>query len=145
VVILFPWIATIDAFQHWLYTHEGHTREERKRFWFDLRRRFGGPEDWSGYEDGLAYLWQRQPHLFIHPFYYIEYGIAQLGALQVWQSARRDLRQTIQRYRSSLSLGGSKPLPLLFQSAGIRFDFSRKTTETLMGELMDELRSTQPG
>lgn len=141
VVILFPWIATIDAFQHWIYTHEGHTHEERSKIWLDLRQRFGGIEDWSGYEEGLSSLWQKQLHLFIHPFYYIEYGIAQLGALQVWQSARKDLQKTIQSYRSSLFLGGSKPLPELFQTAGICFDFSRKTTETLMAELMAELRS----
>jgi len=95
----------------------------------------------DGYEDGLSYLWQKQPHLFIHPFYYVEYGIAQLGALQIWQSAKRDLSQTIQRYRSALSLGGSKPLPVLFESAGIRFDFSPKTTESLMNEVLETLHS----
>ena len=141
VVLLFPWIATIDAFQHWIYTHEGHTRGERKSSWLDLQTRYGGIEDWDGYEDGLSYLWQKQPHLFIHPFYYVEYGIAQLGALQIWQSAKRDLSQTIQRYRSALSLGGSKPLPVLFESAGIRFDFSPKTTENLMNEVLETLHS----
>jgi oligoendopeptidase F len=141
VVLLFPWIATIDAFQHWIYTHEGHSRDERTKVWLSLRERFGGIEDWSGYEDGLSYMWQRQPHLFLHPFYYIEYGIAQLGALQVWQSARRDLPGTIQRYRSSLALGGSRPLPALFQSTGIRFDFSRKTTESLMRDVLEDLDS----
>ncbi len=141
VVILFPWIATIDAFQHWIYTHEGHTRRDRKRSWFQLWQRFGGIEDWEGYEDGLLYLWHKQPHLFLHPFYYIEYGIAQLGALQAWQSARKGLQQTIQRYRSALSLGGSKPLPMLFETCGIRFDFGRNTVETLMDEIMEELHS----
>jgi oligoendopeptidase F len=141
VVLLFPWIATIDAFQHWTYTHEGHTRGERESSWLDLQTRYGGIEEWDGYEDGLSYLWQKQPHLFIHPFYYVEYGIAQLGALQIWQSAKRDLSQTIQRYRSALSLGGSKPLPVLFESAGIRFDFSPKTTENLMNEVLETLHS----
>jgi oligoendopeptidase F len=143
VVLLFPWVATIDAFQHWIYTEEGHTPEERKRIWFDLWRRFGGIADWSGYEEGLAHLWQKQLHLFVHPFYYVEYGIAQLGALQVWRSARKDLKQAIRSYRSALSLGGSKSLPLLFRAGGIRFDFSRKTTEILMGEVMEELRSIE--
>jgi oligoendopeptidase F len=141
VVILFPWIAIIDAFQHWIYTHRDHTREERKQFWLDLQRRFGGLEDWTDYGEGREYLWQRQLHLFVHPFYYIEYGIAQLGALQIWQSAKRDLPQTLQRYRSALSLGGSKPLPVLFESAGIRFDFSQKTTQGLMNEVLETLRS----
>lgn len=142
-VLLFPWIATIDAFQHWIYTHEGHTAEERRRAWLDLQRRFGGIVDWRGYEDGLSYLWQKQIHLFVHPFYYIEYGIAQLGALQVWQSGRKALEQSIQSYRASLSLGGSKPLPVLFQAGGIRFDFDRKTTETLLRDVMEALRSTK--
>ncbi|HXE43355.1 MAG TPA: M3 family oligoendopeptidase, partial [Candidatus Baltobacteraceae bacterium] len=84
VVGVFPWIATVDAFQHWIYTHENHTRDERRKAWLDLMDRFGGDVDWSGWEKARANLWHRQLHIFIHPFYYIEYGIAQLGALQVW-------------------------------------------------------------
>jgi oligoendopeptidase F len=141
VILLFPWIALVDAFQHWLYTNEGHTTEERKQTWLNLQQRFGGGENWQGYEDGLSCLWQKQPHLFVSPFYYIEYGIAQLGALQMWQAARRDLDQTVQSYRSALALGGSKPLPDLFRACGLAFDFSRKKTEILMGEVMDELDS----
>ncbi len=143
VILLFPWIATIDAFQHWIYTHENHNGEERRNFWLDLRRRFGGIEDWRGFEDGLSYLWQKQPHIFLHPFYYIEYGIAQLGALQLWRLATKDLPRTVELYRYSLSLGGSKPLPALFQTCGIRFDFSRNTVETLIDEVAEELRSIQ--
>jgi oligoendopeptidase F len=139
VILLFPWIATIDAFQHWLYTHEGHSPDERREAWLDLRGHFGGTEDWAGYEDGLSYLWHKQLHLFIHPFYYIEYGIAQLGALQIWRSAGENLPETLRLYRSALSLGGGKPLPVLFQSAGIRFDFSLETAQALVGELVEEL------
>jgi oligoendopeptidase F len=141
VITLFPWIATIDAFQHWIYTHEGHTREERRDFWLDLRRRFGGIEDWQGFDDGLSNLWQKQPHIFLHPFYYIEYGIAQLGALQVWRLAREDVRQATQLFRSSLSLGGSKPLPVLFRNGGIRFDFGPQTIENLVDEVLEQLRA----
>ncbi|MBW2056067.1 MAG: M3 family oligoendopeptidase [Deltaproteobacteria bacterium] len=143
VITIFPWIATIDTFQHWLYTHENHTRAERRKTWLELQERFGGIEDWSGYEESLASLWQKQSHLFVHPFYYIEYGIAQLGALQVWRRSLRDFDQTIGSYRSSLSLGGSKPLPVLFQKAGIRFDFSRKAAESLMDTALEALRRAQ--
>ena len=141
IIVLFPWIATIDAFQHWIYTHEGHSRDQREKVWLDLHKRFGGGEDWSGYEDSLSALWQKQPHLFLHPFYYIEYGIAQLGALQFWRSARHNLQETLTAYRSALSLGGSRPLPELFDAGGIRFDFSPKTTETLMAEVMEEWKA----
>jgi oligoendopeptidase F len=145
IIILFPWIAIIDAFQHWIYTHEGHGRDKREKVWLDLQARFGGGEDWTGHEDSLSALWQKQPHLFTHPFYYIEYGIAQLGALQFWREARHDLRQTLTAYRSALSLGGSKPLPELFRAGGIRFDFSPQTTEGLMIEVMKEWRSVGSG
>lgn len=141
IIVLFPWIATIDGFQHWIYTHEGHSRDQREQVWLDLQKRFGGDEDWRGYEDSLSTLWQKQLHLFLHPFYYIEYGIAQLGALQLWRSARRDLPQTLAAYRWSLSLGGSRPLPQLFEAGGIRFDFTPKTTEALMAEVVEEWRS----
>ncbi len=84
VAELLPWIATIDAFQHWLYTHPNHTREERTQYWLELDDRFGAAVSWDGLEPYRAQSWQRQLHLFSVPFYYIEYGIAQLGALQLW-------------------------------------------------------------
>ena len=90
IVGVFPWIATVDAFQHWIYTHPGHAREERRNAWLGLMDRFGGDVDWSGFESARANLWHRQLHIFLHPFYYIEYGIAQLGALQVWANSKRD-------------------------------------------------------
>jgi oligoendopeptidase F len=127
VVYVLCWIATIDAFQHWIYTHAGHTGRERRAAWVALLDRFGGNEDWTGLKEERAYLWHRQPHLFCYPFYYIEYGIAQLGALQIWQKAERDLDVAVRKFRRALALGGSKPLPELFRAAGIRFDFSEKT------------------
>lgn len=123
IVDLFCWIATIDAFQHWIYTHPGHTQQERQREWLALRRRFGGIEDWTGYEEALATDWQRQLHLYLHPFYYIEYGIAQLGALGIWLAAQKDRSGAVRAYRQALALGGSRPLPDLFQAAGLPFDF----------------------
>jgi oligoendopeptidase F len=101
--------------------------------------RFGGEVDWSGYNEERAYLWHRQLHIFIHPFYYIEYGIAQLGALQVWANSKRDKSKALSDYKKSLALGGSRPLPELFSTAGCRFEFDAKTIRPLVGLLRTEL------
>jgi oligoendopeptidase F len=137
-----PWIATIDLFQHWLYTHPGHTRTERTAEWRRLLDRFGvtgGVMDWSGFEDARDAMWERQLHLFSHPFYFVEYGIAQLGALQVWMKSQENPRQALANYRAALALGGTRPLPELFAAAGIRFDFSEKTLRPLVGAVREEL------
>lgn len=123
IVRLLAWVTTIDAFQHWIYTHPDHTTAERREAWLALGRRFGGIEDWSGYEEAQANDWQRQLHLFLYPFYYIEYGIAELGALGIWLQAKDDPAQAVRNYRNALALGGSRPLPDLFRAAGIPFDF----------------------
>jgi oligoendopeptidase F len=135
----YPWVATIDAFQHWVYTNPKHTREERRAAWVDLRRRLGGGEDWSGYEDALAHNWHRQLHLFTVPFYYIEYGIAQTGALQVWRNAKKSRAKAIAAYRAGESLGWTRPLPGLFKAAGLRFDFGEKTIGPLIREALKDL------
>ena len=139
IVSLFPWVATVDAFQHWVYTHPQHTREERSAAWRALMDRFGGDVDWSGYEEARTNLWHRQLHMFLHPLYYIEYGIAQLGALQVWANARRNRQQALADYLRGLALGGSRPLPELFAAAGCRFDFSQQTIRPLVDLLGAEL------
>jgi oligoendopeptidase F len=139
VVGVFPWIATVDAFQHWIYTHPDHTRDERRKAWLGLMDRFGGEVDWSGYEAARANLWHRQLHIFLHPFYYIEYGIAQLGALQVWVNSKRDKAKALDDYKKSLALGGSRPLPELFQAAGCQFEFSERTIQPLAKMLQEEL------
>ena len=136
---LFPWIATVDAFQHWIYSHPGHTRAERSAAWVELMKRFGGDVDWSGFEDARANLWHRQPHIFTSPFYYVEYGIAQLGALQVWWNSRKDKVRAINDYHRALALGGSRPLPELFEAAGCRFAFDAETIKPLMGLVRSEL------
>jgi oligoendopeptidase F len=99
IVEVFAWIATVDAFQHWIYTHPGHTRDERRAAWLALMDRFGGDVDWGGYQDARGSLWHRQLHIFLYPFYYIEYGIAQLGALQVWANSRRDKVKALADYK----------------------------------------------
>jgi oligoendopeptidase F len=139
IVKIFPWIATVDAFQHWIYSHPGHTRAERRAAWEQLMNRFGGDVDWSSYESARAYMWHRQLHIFIHPFYYIEYGIAQLGALQVWANSRRDKPKALAAYKSALALGGSRPLPELFTAAGCRFEFSHATIKPLVELVRTEL------
>jgi oligoendopeptidase F len=139
VLNLLPWVAVVDAFQHWLYTHPGHTRQERGDQWMELVERFGGIEDWTGQEDARRYFWQRQLHFYEVPFYYVEYGIAQLGALQLWQHARRDPAQAIESYYAGLRLGGSRPLPELFSAADLRFDFTEETLRPLIDDLRTEL------
>ena len=141
VVGVFPWIATVDAFQHWIYTHPNHTRNERRQAWLDLMDRFGGGVDWSGHESARANLWHRQLHIFLHPFYYIEYGIAQLGALQVWANSKRDKVKALADYKKSLALGGSRPLPELFSAAGCTFEFSAKTIQPIAKLLREELET----
>jgi oligoendopeptidase F len=139
IITILPWIATVDAFQHWIYTHPGHSRSEREAAWIGLMNRFGGSVDWSGYEPARGRLWQRQLHIFIHAFYYIEYGIAQLGALQVWSNSRRDKNRAVLDYKNALRLGGSRTLPELFAAAGCKFDFSRATVAPLVGLVRREL------
>jgi oligoendopeptidase F len=140
IIQLLPWVATIDAFQHWIYEHPGHSREERTQQWLDTYGRFmGSVIDWTNLEEFRKALWHRQLHIFEYPFYYIEYGIAQLGALQLWVRARTDLPAALADYKKALALGGSRPLPELFAAAGLKFDFSENTIAPLMDAVLDEL------
>lgn len=139
---MLPWIAQIDAFQHWVYTHPNHSREERAAEWVRLNARFGPSADYTGLEEVLRTSWQRQLHLFGVPFYYIEYGIAQLGALQLWLRSRRDSAAALTGYKRALTLGGSKPLPQLFEAAGLRFDFGAEIMRDLQREVSTELDRT---
>ncbi len=141
LAVLLPWIAIIDAFQHWIYTNPGHSRQERTAFWEELDRRFGPAVSWSGLEHFRAASWQRQGHLFGVPFYYIEYGIAQLGALQLWLQSRREPAAAIENYQRALALGGSRPLPELFKAAGLRFEFGPQLMQRLMDEVQKELET----
>jgi oligoendopeptidase F len=140
IIGIFPWVATVDAFQDWIYTHPNHTRDERKVAWLELMDRFGGDVVWSGFENARAWLWHRQLHIFIHPFYYIEYGIAQLGALQVWANSKRDKAKALNNYKKALALGGSRPLPELFAAAGCKFQFDAATIKPLVELAQEELK-----
>jgi oligoendopeptidase F len=140
IIGFFPWMATVDAFQHWIYTHTGHARAERQTAYLQLMDRFGGEVDWTGCEAARACSWQRQLHIFLHPFYYVEYGIAQLGALQVWANSRANKAKALNDYKKSLALGGSRPLPELFSAAGCKFQFDAATIKPLIQLANSELK-----
>jgi oligoendopeptidase F len=140
IVRFMPWMATIDGFQHWLYTHPGHSAAQRTAAWRGMLDRFGGRVvDWSGLEAMRESMWHRQLHLFHVPFYYIEYGIAQLGALQVWLNYRRDPQSALEQLLEAFALGGTRPLPELFATAGIRFAFNEATLRPLIEAVGQEL------
>ncbi len=140
VITIFPWIATIDKFQHWAYEHPGHSLEERAAAWESIQREFTSVAlDLSGLDEIRRYTWQRQLHLFEVPFYYIEYGIAQLGAIGLWQQYKQDKSGAIANYINALSLGGMRTLPELFEAAGLKFDFSPAYISGLMQFVKREL------
>lgn len=125
IISVLPWIATIDKFQHWLYTNPGHSDKDRELVWMEILNEFStGLTDWSGFEEYRAHFWQKQLHLFEVPFYYIEYGIAQLGAIAMWRQYRNNKEQALDNYMKALSLGYTKTLKELYETAGIKFDFS---------------------
>ncbi len=134
-----PWVATVDAFQHWVYLHPGHTHAERHGAWMRLRRRFGDGSDWTGFREWEEVLWHRQLHLFGLPFYYIEYGIAQLGALMIWRRSLKNPAAALAGYKRALRLGGSVGLRDLFQAAGGRLDFSARSMRPLAAAVMERL------
>ena len=139
IVSILAWIATIDAFQHWIYTNPGHSKEERHQQWLNLGDRFGSILDWTGFEDWRKVGWQRQLHLFSYPFYYIEYGIAQLGALQLWLQYQKNPQTALDNYAKSMRLGGSRPLPELFEAGEMSFDLGNSTVQGLIDAVRAEL------
>lgn len=142
VITIFPWIALIDKFQHWLYMHPLHTHEERTSAWMEMLNEFSDTiTDFSGLEKYRANAWQRQLHLFEVPFYYIEYGIAQLGAIGLWMQFKTDRKKALENYCHALQLGGTCTLPELFRTAGLEFDFSPARIRTLMEFVKKEMES----
>ena len=140
IIRILPWIATIDKFQHWIYTNPTHTAQERKTYWVELSKEFGtGMVDWTGYEAIQAYTWQKQLHLFEVPFYYIEYGMAQLGALAVWKNYIADKPTALAQYKSALSLGYTKTIGDIYKTAGIEFNFTAPYIKQLMEFVKVEL------
>ncbi|HEX2781229.1 MAG TPA: M3 family oligoendopeptidase [Gemmatimonadaceae bacterium] len=134
VLYALPHIACVDAFQHWIYTSgKGGDRDARDAAWLEIRRRFEPSVDWSGLEPQRVARWLRQSHIFTSPFYYIEYGLAQLGALQVWRDSLRDHPAAVRRYKNALALGGTVPLPEMYRAAGVKLVFDAPTMAELVG------------
>ncbi|MBA3673883.1 MAG: M3 family oligoendopeptidase [Chitinophagaceae bacterium] len=146
---IFPWIAVIDKFQHWVYENPrqnesfglaNHNVEERDNKWMGILQEFSDDViDYSGLETYRENAWQRQLHLFEVPFYYIEYGIAQLGAIGMWMQYKKDPEKALDNYMNALALGGTKTLPQLYEAAGLKFDFSPKNIKTLMDFVSEEM------
>lgn len=140
VITLFPWIAMVDKFQHWVYEHPGHTNSERTACWNQILKEFSSPAiDFSGLEPYRSISWQRQLHLYEVPFYYIEYGIAQLGAIGIWMQYQRNAAAAVEQYITGLSLGGTQTLPALYEAAGLQFDLSPAHIKTLMEFVAEEM------
>jgi oligoendopeptidase F len=140
VITIFPWIATIDKFQHWIYENPKHSLEERAENWRRILNDYTSiAMDVSGLEEYRKSSWQRQLHLFEVPFYYIEYGIAQLGAIGLWKQYKENKQQAIENYTKALSLGGTRTLPELYEAAGLKFSFSPDYISELMLFVHQEL------
>jgi len=139
---IFPWIATIDKFQHWLYTHPSHSHAERSAAWLEIYTEFAPKNiSWQGLETYQSILWQKQLHLFEVPFYYIEYGIAQLGALAMWKNYKADKEKTLDHYMLALSKGYTQTLKKLYHTAGIAFDFSAANVKALSEFVEEEMKA----
>jgi oligoendopeptidase F len=141
IIETLPWVATIDKFQHWIYENPDHTVADRRAQWNKIMDEFSDTvTDWSGFEDAKDYLWQKQLHLYEVPFYYIEYGMAQLGAIAVWRNFRKDRQKGLKGYMNALELGYLRSIPKIYDAAHIKFDFSRTYIKELMGFVRNELK-----
>lgn len=140
VLSILPWIAMLDAFQHWVYTTKDHSAEARRAKWREIEQRFRPDLDWSGLEQYRDIGWQYL-HVFVVPLYYIEYGIAQIAALQVWLRSLEDQRGAIEAYKRGLALGGSRPLPELFQAAGAEFDMGDKVVGMITERTVAQIKN----
>jgi len=144
IISTLPWIATIDAYQHWIYENPNHTVEERTEQWKSLLKRFGtGVVDHSGYEEMQENSWQKQLHLYEVPFYYIEYGFAQLGAIAVWKNYLEDKKQGLKLYKDALSAGYTVSIPEVYEKAGVKFDFTSEYVNSLFTFLKSELKKLE--
>ncbi len=134
-----PWIASIDKFQHWIYTNPTHTVDERYENWMQISKDFGtGVVNYTGLENNVKRSWQPQLHLFEVPFYYIEYGMAQLGAIAMWRLYKQNPKLALQNYKNALALGYTKTIPEIYKAAGIKFDFSPAYVKELADFVKDE-------
>lgn len=140
IIETLPWVATIDKFQHWIYENPSHTPEERKKNWNRIFDQFTDTAtDWIGLQENKDYVWQKQLHLYEVPFYYIEYGMAQLGAIAVWRNYKLDKKKGLEGYMNALKLGYTKSIPEIYKAANIKFDFSKAYIKELMDFVRGEL------
>lgn len=144
IIKILPWIAQVDEFQHWLYVNYSHTKEERTEKWRSLSKEYGtGLVDWTGFEDLRDSSWQRQLHIFEVPFYYIEYGIAQLGALGVWKNSLEDKSKAIHDYKEALKLAYTKSIPEIYSTANVEFNFGEQHIKELSDFIDAQLKLLQ--
>ncbi|TMI97668.1 MAG: M3 family oligoendopeptidase [Bacteroidetes bacterium] len=142
VITIFPWIATIDKFQHWVYENPNHSEQQKASSWVNILNEFSSPViDFTGLDEYRKYSWQRQLHLYEVPFYYIEYGIAQLGAIGLWMQFKKNKQAALNNYIHALSLGGTKTLPQLFEAAELKFDLSPAHVSNLMSFVHDQMKN----
>jgi oligoendopeptidase F len=141
IIETLPWVAVIDKFQHWIYENPNHSREDRSRRWVEIFDEFRSPLiDYSDLDDSKRIAWHKQLHIFEVPFYYIEYAIAQLGAIGVWINYRENPKQALEQYTAGLKLGYTKPIPEIYKTAGVQFDFSADYISKLVNFVNEELR-----
>jgi oligoendopeptidase F len=140
IITFLPYMAVVDAFQHWVYTHAEAARDPAScdAIWGSLWQRFMPVTDWSGFTEERVTGWHRKLHIFKVPFYYVEYGMAQIGALQIWRNSLEDQASALAAYRRALALGGTKTLPQLFAAAGAEFRFDTE----MVGNLVDLVEET---
>lgn len=135
-----PWIAQVDAFQHWIYENPTHNDAERTARWLELCSRYGSGEvDYTDLETALENSWHKQLHIFEVPFYYVEYGFAQLGAVGVWKNYITKGQAAIEDYKAFLKLGNTKSIPNIYETAGVKFEFSESYISDLMQFVKVEL------
>ncbi|MFM6954692.1 MAG: M3 family oligoendopeptidase [Sphingobacteriaceae bacterium] len=139
-----PWVAVVDQFQHWIYTHPEHITEERSAAWKNIFEKFGANFiDWTEHQEAELNLWQKQLHIFEVPFYYIEYGMAQLGAIAVWKNYKENPKKGLEQYLNALKLGYTKTIREIYETAGIKFDFSASYIQELVSFVQHELEILQ--
>jgi oligoendopeptidase F len=133
-LLFWPYMAVVDAFQHWVYTHHFAASDPSNcdEKWDELWQRFIPGVDWSGLEEARRTGWQRKIHIHTNPFYYVEYGFAQLGAVQIWRNAIQDQASAVHAYRNALSLGGTVTIPELYRTAGANFAFDEGSVEQII-------------
>jgi oligoendopeptidase F len=140
VLETFPWVATVDKFQHWIYEHPQHTQEERHTEWVKIFETFNHKQvSWKGLEKYKPYIWQKQLHIYEVPFYYVEYAMAQLGAIAVWKNYKENPAQGLAAYKRALALGYSVSIGEVYQAAGIKFDFSTDYIKSLADFVQGEM------